>query len=110
MLNIYDCGKMKMLLPWSLVQNLLSLQKLDVSNFDEMEEKIGDHGRDPTAKSSDNVTLPKLKDFSLKNLSKLKIICKWTMICDSIESISILNCTVLKKFPLHLDGQPPAPS
>ncbi|KAL2530130.1 putative disease resistance protein [Forsythia ovata] len=100
---------MKMLLPWSLVQNLHNLQKLDVSNCDEMEEIIGDDGKDPTANSSDNFTLPKLKDFSLKNLSKLKSIYKWTMICYSIESISILKCTVLKKFPFHLDGQPSAP-
>ncbi|KAL2529245.1 putative disease resistance protein [Forsythia ovata] len=100
---------MKMLLPWSLVQNLLNLQKMDVSNFHEMEEIIGDNGKDPTANSSDNVTLPKSKVFSLKNLSKLKSICKGTMICDSIVSISILKCTVLKKFPLHLDGQPYAP-
>ncbi|KAL2531057.1 putative disease resistance protein [Forsythia ovata] len=100
---------MKMLLPWSSVQNLLNLQKLDVSNCDEMEEIIGDDGRYPTANSSDNVTLPKSKVFSLKNLSKLKSICKGTMICDSTMSISILKCTVLKKFPLHLDGQPSAP-
>ncbi|KAL2531078.1 putative disease resistance protein [Forsythia ovata] len=65
MLHIYDCGKMKMLLPWSLVQNLHNLQKLDVSNCDEMEEIIGDDGRDPTANSNNNVTRPKLKDFSL---------------------------------------------
>ncbi|KAL2531093.1 putative disease resistance protein [Forsythia ovata] len=109
MSDIYDCGKMKMLLPWSLVQNLLNLQKMDVSNCHEMEEIIGDDGRDPTANSSDNVTLPKSKVLSLKNLSKLKSICKGTMICDSIVSISLLKCTVLKKFPLHLDGQPSAP-
>ncbi|KAL2473032.1 putative disease resistance protein [Forsythia ovata] len=109
MLYIYDCGKMTMLLPGSLVQNLHNLQKLDVSNCDEMEEIIGDDGRDPTANSSANVTLPKLKDLSLMNLSKLKSICKGTMICDSIESISIFNCTELKKFPLLLDGQPSAP-
>ncbi|KAL2531070.1 putative disease resistance protein [Forsythia ovata] len=72
-------------------------------------EIIRDDGRDPTANSSVNVTLLKLKDFYLKNLSKLTSICKGMMICESIESISILKCTVLKKFPLHLDGQPSAP-
>ncbi|CAA3024468.1 probable disease resistance At5g63020 [Olea europaea subsp. europaea] len=116
MLCIYDCRKIKKLLQWSLVQNLHNLQKLDVSNCDEMVEIIGDddrYGRDPTVNSSANITLPKLKDLSLHKLSKLKSICKGTMNCDSIESISIHKCTELKKVPLHLqillDGQPSAP-
>ncbi|CAI9776501.1 unnamed protein product [Fraxinus pennsylvanica] len=118
-LYIYDCRKMKKLLQWSLVQNLHNLQKLDVYNCDEMVEIIGDddddhYGRDPTVNSSANVTLPKLKDLSLYKLSKLKSICKGNMNCDSIESISIHECTELKKVPLHLqillDGQPSAPA
>ncbi|KAL2529242.1 disease resistance protein RPS2-like [Forsythia ovata] len=109
-LRIFGCNKMKKLIPWSLLQTLPNLQKLQVISCKEIEEIIGDEDDDgsPVINSSAEVTMPRLKILLLVDLPKLKSICKGMMICDSIENIIIMRCTNLKKVA-PLDGQPSPP-
>ncbi|KAL2531069.1 putative disease resistance protein [Forsythia ovata] len=109
-LEINECNKMKKIIPWSLLQTLPNLQKLEVNYCKEIEEIIGDEDDDgsPVINSSAEVTMPRLKKLTLVNLPELKSICKGMMICDSIENIKIMLCTNLKKVP-PLDGQPSPP-
>ncbi|KAL2523658.1 putative disease resistance protein [Abeliophyllum distichum] len=109
-LKIIRCNKMKKLIPWSLLQTLPNLQKLDVRSCNEIEEIIGDDDDDgsPVINGSADVTMPRLKILKLVGLPKLKSICKGMMICDSIEKIEIITCKKLKKVP-PLDGQPSPP-
>ncbi|KAL2523655.1 putative disease resistance protein [Abeliophyllum distichum] len=109
-LIISRCNKMKKLITWSLLQTLPNLQKLDVRFCNEIEEIIGDDDDDgsPVINSTADVTMPGLKILKLVGLPELKSICKWMMICDSIEKIEIIMCTKLKKVP-PLDGQPSPP-
>ncbi|KAL2531047.1 putative disease resistance protein [Forsythia ovata] len=109
-LRITQCHKMKKLIPWSLLQTLPNLRKLVVTSCKEIEEIIGDEDDDgsPVINSSAEITMPRLKILSLVYLPKLKSICKGMMICDSIENITIISCTNLKKVP-PLDGQPSPP-
>ncbi|KAL2506353.1 putative disease resistance protein [Abeliophyllum distichum] len=109
-LGIFACNKMKKVIPWSLLQTLPNLQKLEVMKCYNMEEIIGDEDDDGSSviNSSAEVTMPRLKILWLWHLPKLKSICKGMMICDSIERIKILRCTNLKKVA-PLDGQPSPP-
>ncbi|KAL2531046.1 putative disease resistance protein [Forsythia ovata] len=109
-LLIYRCNKMKKFIPWSLLQTLPNLQKLEVISCKEIEEIIGDEDDDgsPIINSSAEVTMPRLKVLKLEDLPKLKSICKGMMICDSIENIIMTRCTNLKKVA-PLDGQPSPP-
>ncbi|KAL3849073.1 hypothetical protein ACJIZ3_010955 [Penstemon smallii] len=92
-LSIQDCHKMKKLgLPLPDLQNLESLA---VGMCYEIEEIIqGEIGG--------IVSLPKLKKLYLADLPKLKSICEATMVCNSIELISLGHCPLLKKLPLFL--------
>ncbi|KAL2531052.1 putative disease resistance protein [Forsythia ovata] len=109
-LKIFGCNKIKKLIPWSLLQTLPNLQKLEVKYCKEIEEIIGDEDNDgsPVISSSAEITMPRLKILSLVNLPKLKSMCKGMMICDSIENIIIIFCTNLMKVA-PLDGQPSPP-
>ncbi|KAL2528939.1 putative disease resistance protein [Forsythia ovata] len=109
-LRITQCNKMKKLIPWSLLQTLPNLQKLEVTSCKEIEEIIGDEDDDgsPVINSSAEVTMPRLKKLKLWDLPELKSIYKEMMICDSIEKIIIMSCTNLKKVA-PLDGQPSPP-
>ncbi|KAL2506239.1 Uncharacterized protein Adt_21860 [Abeliophyllum distichum] len=100
---------MKKLIPWSLLQTLPILQKLEVTYCQEIEEIIGDENDDGSLViNSAELTMPRLKKLELRHLPKLKSICKGMMICDSIENIILTSCTNLKKVP-SLDGQPSPP-
>ncbi|KAL2472896.1 putative disease resistance protein [Forsythia ovata] len=108
-LKITRCNKMKKLIPWSLLQTLPNLQKLDVRSCNEIEEIIGDDDDgSPVINSSAEVTMPRLKILKLVGLPELKSICKRMMICDSIGKIEIVMCRKLKKVSLF-DGQPSPP-
>ncbi|KAK6153471.1 hypothetical protein DH2020_013110 [Rehmannia glutinosa] len=91
-LTICKCNKMKKLgLPVSEFPNL---EILSVQFCDEVEEII------QVTEENDVVCLPKLKEMYLILLPRLKIICKKTMDCRSIELLHLEECPQLKKLPL----------
>nr|GMC55547.1 probable disease resistance protein At1g12290 isoform X2 [Ipomoea batatas] len=101
-LSISNCDSMKKLLPHALLQNLKNLEKLDVEYCSQLEVVIGGVGGDGEEEGSSNtpIYLPKLKQLSLSNLPELKSICNGReMICPSIEEITILRCTNVKRMP-----------
>ncbi|CAI9760443.1 unnamed protein product [Fraxinus pennsylvanica] len=112
-LEILNCGKMKKLLPRSLVNILHNLRVLKVESCVEMEEIIGDNDEGSlVSNGSADVTLPRLKSLIFQSMPKLKSICRGTVICDSIEYIGLFLTNSLKKMPLFLpplDGQPSHP-
>ncbi|CAA3021149.1 probable disease resistance At5g63020 [Olea europaea subsp. europaea] len=97
-LSIYKCGKIKKVFPQSLVHNFHNLEHLAVEVCAQMEEIIEDDKNEGA-----DITLPRLKRFSLDDLPQVKSICKGKMICDSIENISLrgsgLSVCLLDKFP-----------
>ncbi|KAL3849071.1 hypothetical protein ACJIZ3_010953 [Penstemon smallii] len=93
-LSILGCDKMKKLgLPLPDLQNLESIL---VAFCGGIEEIIHQGGRGGV------VCLPKLKRIDLVGLPKLKSICEATIVCNSIELISLGGCRRLKKLPLFL--------
>ncbi|MCE3050905.1 hypothetical protein HAX54_048399 [Datura stramonium] len=81
--------------------DLKNLEKLEVRWCNEMEEIVAteEEGSSQrrnlqqhliTSTSSDILILPKLKEFYLEDLPKLKRICEGKLICDSLESITFL--------------------
>ncbi|KAL7153176.1 hypothetical protein ABFS83_04G148300 [Erythranthe nasuta] len=105
-LNIFYCNKMKK----------LGLLGLDFPNLEEIRIKGCPDVEDiivqaVEAEGEENVSLPKLKTLELRNLPRLKSICKATMKCGSIERIELWGCPLLKKVPLYfprevvVDGQ-----
>ncbi|CAI9760445.1 unnamed protein product [Fraxinus pennsylvanica] len=112
-LEIKQCGKIKKLLPRSLVQNLHKLNELSVISCAKMEEIIGDDESGGFgAESNTDITLPRLKILKLIKLPELESICKGTIICDSIEKIYMEHITKVRKVPLFLpplNGQPSPP-
>ncbi|XP_027061134.1 probable disease resistance protein At4g27220 isoform X2 [Coffea arabica] len=123
-LEIFECHNMKSLFTVQLLQSLQNLEILYVYNCEGLEEiaadgnGVGQGGGEGIQLTSSegataNVILPKLRWLSLKNLPRLKSICKAAMICDSIYEIKIFDCPNLKRLPSFLstiDGPPSLPS
>ncbi|CAA2950210.1 probable disease resistance At5g63020 [Olea europaea subsp. europaea] len=92
------CGKIKKLLPRSLVQNLHNLNMLSVESCAKLEEIIGDEERDEgfSAESNTIIALPRLEILFLDDLPELEIICKETIIFDSIKKIHMSSITKVR--------------
>nr|XP_027060864.1 disease resistance protein SUMM2-like [Coffea arabica] len=117
---VFDCDNMKQLFTVQLLQNLQNLETLRVEDCEGLEEieadgnGVGRGGGEGTQLTSSEgatatVILPKLRRLCLDNLPQLKNICKATMICESIEEITMLDCPNLKRLPSFLstiDGPP----
>ncbi|XP_022893220.1 probable disease resistance protein At1g61300 isoform X1 [Olea europaea var. sylvestris] len=103
-LLVVQCGKIKKLLPRSLVQNLHNLNELIVGSCAKLEEIIGDEESDGgfSAESNTVITLPRLKILDLRDLPELEIIYKGTIICDSIKKIHMERITKVRKVPFSL--------
>ncbi|GLT39729.1 hypothetical protein SLA2020_139050 [Shorea laevis] len=103
--DIGKCKKIKRLFTsWKLVEYLPSLERIHVSDCEEMEEIIGS---DPEGEGGDvikKLILPKLKYVSLTFLPALKSICsrRAVMVCDSLEKIDIWDCKGLRRIPFYL--------
>ncbi|CAA2950207.1 probable disease resistance At5g63020 [Olea europaea subsp. europaea] len=103
-LVVVRCGKIKKLLPRSLVQNLHNLNNLSVESCAKLEEIIGDEESDEGfgAESNTVITLPRLEILYLDNLPELEIIYKGTIICDSIKKIHMKRIKKVRKVPFSL--------
>ncbi|XP_059277769.1 probable disease resistance protein At1g61300 [Lycium ferocissimum] len=94
-------NKIKKLFPRAILQDLENLQKLGVTDCDEMEEIIAEEATEQDGTSSDILILPKLMRLELTDLPKLKRICEGKLICDSLESMSFEHCSELKRLPFY---------
>ncbi|KAL7153173.1 hypothetical protein ABFS83_04G148000 [Erythranthe nasuta] len=105
-LNIFNCNKMKKL--GLLGSDFPNLEEIRIKGCPDVEDIIV---QAVEAEGEENVSLPKLKTLELRNLPRLKSICKATMKCGSIERIELWGCPLLKKVPLYfprevvVDGQ-----
>ncbi|KAM3321189.1 hypothetical protein P3S67_008391 [Capsicum chacoense] len=103
-LVIFQCSRMKKLFPRAMLQDLKNLEKLDVGECYEMEEMIGreeGEGSNQSSSTSTTADFPKLKELSLLDLPELKSICEGKLMCDSLESMSFLECPKLKRLPFY---------
>uniref|UniRef100_A0A6N2KBM7 Uncharacterized protein n=1 Tax=Salix viminalis TaxID=40686 RepID=A0A6N2KBM7_SALVM len=92
-LRCENCVSMKRLFPLVLLQNLVNLEEITVSNCRNMEEIIGEEWVTGEESSSNmEFKLPKLRGLWLSFLPKLKRICSSELICDSLKSITVSGC------------------
>ncbi|GLU14673.1 hypothetical protein SLE2022_312310 [Rubroshorea leprosula] len=97
---IMNCPKIKKLFsPRLLVWHLQNLQSILVYDCEELEEIIASEA---SKEEDGKLHLPKLKMLGLNNMPKLKSICGRTrvLVCDSLETLGILDCPMLKRVPL----------
>ncbi|GLT41853.1 hypothetical protein SLA2020_158860 [Shorea laevis] len=111
-LVISECSGIRKLLPLELMQALQNLEKIEVSDCEQMEEIIASSDSDA---SLDKLNFSKLRILQLWSLPQLERICnaKRVMVCNSIEEIWIHECPQLKRIPVQLplldNGQPSPP-
>ncbi|GLT47607.1 hypothetical protein SLA2020_212930 [Shorea laevis] len=115
-LRVCHCSKLKKLFPCELLQGqgLQNLELIEVNGCEGMEEIIGweeeEEGNQTTTPIL--ITLPKLRILELHSLSELKRICpkRGVMVCESLNSITILTCSKVKRIPLCLGRENAEPS
>ncbi|KAL2473028.1 Disease resistance protein [Forsythia ovata] len=111
-LDIKYCDQIEKLFPLGFLHNLCNLERLYVFSCEKMVEIIA-HDEEEGMDVTSTITIPRLKHLSLNDLPELKMICKTTMTCNSMESIDLWGCIKLKKLPFFqptIDGEPYAPS
>ncbi|TYG71667.1 hypothetical protein ES288_D05G416300v1 [Gossypium darwinii] len=115
-IRIFKCSSMKTLLPHWLLPNLQNLERIWVSECDEIVEILGAATSEVEEKGSDALIkfhLPKLRKLELRGLPNLKSICSKSgvMVCDSLQVIQVAgDCYKLKRIPPFVplvgNGQP----
>ncbi|XP_058105782.1 disease resistance protein SUMM2-like [Magnolia sinica] len=100
-LIVWGCQVLENVMSIELFQHLQCLESIRIIECSEMEEVVkgGEEG-DNNNNNNTIILLPNLKFFTLRNLGKLKSICKRTIICPSLIVIRITVCPWLKKIPL----------
>ncbi|PIA26908.1 LOW QUALITY PROTEIN: hypothetical protein AQUCO_08500001v1, partial [Aquilegia coerulea] len=100
-LYISYCHNLKNVLSSSRLSQLLqNLEEIWVIQCDELEKLIGEEEENKrNVETPIAVQLPRFKKLVFVNLPKLKSIWKGVMICDSLESVYVNNCSELKKLP-----------
>ncbi|KAG6388536.1 hypothetical protein SASPL_149964 [Salvia splendens] len=85
-----------------LLSGVPNIQVISVRKCGEIEEIFEDE-------ETGSLTLPKLKKLKLKELPTLESLCKGTtIICNSIEAISVKNCPrLMNKLPVLVDSAVP---
>ncbi|KAA8536806.1 hypothetical protein F0562_029284 [Nyssa sinensis] len=106
-LRIQSCNKIKNLFQPGLLQYLPNLEHICAVSCSGMEEIIAEDDEGMGACNSNNnnpttFSLPKLKKLELICLPLLKCIYKEVMACDSIETITIVECRQLKRVQFSL--------
>ncbi|XP_058071264.1 probable disease resistance protein At4g27220 [Magnolia sinica] len=104
-LHVQWCHGLKNLFSLELFQHLQNLEEIKVEYCRLMEEMVA--GEDDSSSSPNDVTLPNLKSLHLDRLCELKSICSGTLVCNSLTTIVIENCPMLKKLPFTSVGLPP---
>ncbi|CAI9776500.1 unnamed protein product [Fraxinus pennsylvanica] len=86
-LDIKYCHRIEKLFPWRMLQNLCNLEFLYLFSCEKMAEIIAEEEEEEGMDVTNSITLPRLRHSSLNCLPELKLICKTTMTCNSMESI-----------------------
>lgn len=115
-LCMWGCSIIKKLFWVEFLPGLQFLEHVEIENCKQMEKIVGgsvERGLGITSEAT--CVLPKLKEFSLKCLPELKMICDGEVkISEScLEDVKIKECPKLKNIPVALplldNGQPVAP-
>ncbi|XP_058105902.1 disease resistance protein At4g27190-like [Magnolia sinica] len=106
---VFGCQVLENLMSLELFQHLQCLEQIEITECSEMEEVMIKGGEEAMVEgggynsiNNNPIVLPKLRDFHLADLWKLKSICKQVIICPSLNRIVIAGCPRLKKIPLSL--------
>ncbi|GLT58610.1 hypothetical protein SLA2020_314870 [Shorea laevis] len=98
-IRVFSCHQLKKLFSsgW-LLRYFQSLETIEVTYCATMRELISS-----PAHEEEKVTLPKLQNLKLIDLSELRSICNSSsvLICDSIQSLTISKCNKLGRIPLY---------
>ncbi|XVF78313.1 hypothetical protein PTKIN_Ptkin14bG0121900 [Pterospermum kingtungense] len=113
---IFKCSNIKRLFLHWLLTNLQNLEEIWVDDCEQLVEilAVATSEDDDEEKTTDKikVNLPNLRQLYLNSLPELKRICNKTgvMVCDSLERITVTDCSKLKRIPPFLPlsgkGQP----
>ncbi|GLT77149.1 hypothetical protein SLA2020_487610 [Shorea laevis] len=98
---VSDCPKIKKLFsPRLLGRHLQNLESIGVVDCEELEEIIA--SEESEEEEDGKLPLHKLKILGLSRMPKLKSICGRTrvLVCDSLETLVINDCPLLKRVPL----------
>ncbi|KAL3736193.1 hypothetical protein ACJRO7_025188 [Eucalyptus globulus] len=105
---IYKCCKMKNLLTDTLLSLLANLENLHIQECEVMEEVIAVTEADDLTST---LSLPKLRTLCLRDLQALKSICRRTIMCNSLQYVTLQQCKKLERIALHVrlphDGELP---
>ncbi|KAH7690222.1 disease resistance protein RPS2 protein [Dioscorea alata] len=100
-LYIFECDKLKYLIPNDLlVNNLQNLEEILIGHCDEMEDIIS------VEASATMASLPKFKKLTLWDLPALTSIYQGKLVCDSLCQIKIQGCPKLKNLPFLMNNVP----
>ncbi|KAH7690227.1 disease resistance protein RPS2 protein [Dioscorea alata] len=101
-LDIYECDKLKYLIPNDLlVNNLQNLEEILIRRCKEMEGIIS--GKTSATMAS----RPKLKRLTLSDLPSLTSIYHGKLVCDSLCVMEIDDCPNLKELPFFINKERP---
>ncbi|XP_024034218.1 probable disease resistance protein At4g27220 [Citrus clementina] len=119
-LFMYRCDKIRKLFSPELLPSLQNLEEITVNNCGGLEEIIAASDDDEEGENNEaagnnsikSLALPKLRVLFLNLLPNLMSICscRSTLVCNSLETITVLRCPEIKRLPVllpHLlNGQP----
>ncbi|KAK1298956.1 Disease resistance protein [Acorus calamus] len=97
-LILEGCSKLKYVFPRGVLPHVPNLEVVDVSSCDKIQQIIEEEIK--------NSPLSKLKTLKLDGLYNLDCICEGVISWPSMELVSILACSKLKRLPFHNDNAP----
>ncbi|KAL5708550.1 hypothetical protein ACHQM5_019336 [Ranunculus cassubicifolius] len=97
-LRVCACAELKFLFPMSIIQLLLQLEMLYISDCSSMEMMI----EDDTDTNKDKVIFPRLRVLSLEDLKNISHIVQQAVHLElpTLEELTVNRCPCLKKLPL----------
>ncbi|KAF5189187.1 Disease resistance protein [Thalictrum thalictroides] len=92
-LHIHSCNGLKNLFSHRLLQQIQTLEEIEVWNSILIEEIVKDE-------ENSTITLPRLRRLYFFSVPELRNIYNGVLICNSLTTIDIYDCQKLKKLPL----------
>ncbi|XP_048420500.1 probable disease resistance protein At4g27220 [Pyrus x bretschneideri] len=99
LLRVYSCNQLKYLFSSSIVKLLASVEYIEVTNCEQMEEIVA-----AEEETAEIITLPKVKVIRLESLPKLKYFCgeAYTLKLPSLDLLRVINVQDLRPFDSKL--------